>query len=422
MKRGKIGISAIGTTLMLVFCFMLYCLPTAAAEAVPATQNYGGIVIDGSFSDWEGVTKYSVDTEGLDYSAFVYDGDMMYFYFEFHENNNRVTWSGPNNNGKFVVINNYGQQMLFQLMPDTNARVAGVEGATFAANTQDWQGENYQYKWEIAIPASNLHDYTYEGKNDILTFGFYGAETIVTDLGNVSADSTETPSQPVTPSVPTDAASGIAIDGSYSDWDYMPVTKIHYATPGTAEYVVDAEGALYYGEELYGYVRTSYTPHLDTRGGDFNWFHVKLNDNPGYVFNPLMVAVDANGNINWQTDVRNLPDGTYEFYMFDIGTPRSIQNISQADTDGNILYGKAYITIGPSTHHMEYYLEADKLAQKFGLSPDEAKVFSVYYEELGDPWVTCAGTSTGPVAGIALCMAATGATLLYKKKRGEDSK
>ncbi len=413
MRKNKERIRAVGVTVLLLACFLLWGMPVNAEEISPV-KNYTGIAIDGDFSDWDGVTKYSVETEGLDYSAFVYDGDMMYFYFEFHENNNRITWAGPGSNGKFVVINNYGQQMLFQLMPDENGRVAGVEGASFAANTTTWMGNDFQYKWEIAIPAANLHDYTYEGKNDLLTFGFYGGEMIVTDLGNVSADPDEAPA----PVVPAPASGTIKIDGQYDDWNYMPVTKIEYSTPGTSENIVDSEGAVYLEDVFYAYVKTTYPPYLQTAGGNFDWFQVKLNDNPAYAFSPLFVTADANGNINWSTKVGNLPEGTHEFYLFDHSTGRNIQNITEAGDYGNVLYGKAYITIGPSMNRMEYYLDTEKLAAKYGLSANEVKMVSVYYDELGTTWLTTAGTSTAPFLGIALCLGVTGIVLLRKKQKG----
>ncbi len=407
--------TVMGTITLLLMCIMLFGV-TVYAEEIAPVKNYTGIAIDGDFSDWDGVTKYASATDGLDYSAFVYDGDMMYFYFEFHENNNRLTWAGPGANGKFVVINNYGQQMLFQLMPDENERVAGVEGATFAANTTTWQSVDFQYKWEIAIPATNLHDYNYEGKNDLLTFGFYGGEMIVTDLGNVTADPEETPAP--APTIPEPASGTIKIDGQYDDWVYMPVTKVQHSTPGTSANVVDSEGSVYLEDVFYGYVKTTYPPYLDTAGGNFDWFQVKLNDNPAYMFSPMFVTIDESGNINWSTKVGNLPKGTHEFYLFDHSTGRNIQNISEAGDYGNILYGKAYITIGASMDRMEYYLDTEKLAAKYGLGADEVKMVSVYYDELGTTWLTTAGTSTAPFLGIALCMGITGTVLLRKKQKG----
>lgn len=406
-----------------------------ASDPVNPTKPYEGIQIDGNFTDWEGVTRNPGNMDGLQYATMVYDGDMLYFYFQFSENPMRITWSGPNSNGKFTVVNNYGEQMLFQLTQDPNGRVLGVEGATCMANTFDWMGENYAYQWEVGIPASNLPNYTIAGHNDSLSFGYYLADAFITsNVGNIAGgqanpnpDGGESTNPggdiPNTPGNPD--GSGIVYDGNYDDWNQFAMTTIQYKTAGTGDNKVDAEGALYFQNALFGYVRTTIPDHLIEGGGEFTGSTiVKVNNSSNYELRVQYVAVDGAGNINYNPQLTNLPYGTYEFYLIDSAGWKTADNIADWEREGDIrkgtnaVYGKAKISIGPSIDQMEYYMDATKLAAKFGMQPDELKTFSAKYERLGQIWVNCAGASTGPIVGIALCVMITGAVLWYKRKKG----
>ena len=70
-----------------LFVILLLSIPalqvSAQENSIPPTSAYAGIVIDGFFQDWEATTRYSGGDNGLQYSTMVYDGDMLYFYFQF---------------------------------------------------------------------------------------------------------------------------------------------------------------------------------------------------------------------------------------------------------------------------------------------------------------------------------------------------
>lgn len=426
-----------------LFLILLLSMPTlqvsAQENSLPPASTYAGIVIDGSFQDWEATTRYAGGDFGLQYSTMVYDGDMLYFYFQFTENPNRVTWSGPYSNGKFAVVNNYGEQMLFQLTGDPNNRVLGVEGALFAANTTEWMGEEYTYLWEIGIPITNLPSYGVGDHNASLSFGYYQADNtepvyIVSSVGNIASGNTESggseggenvenpgggeelPSNPPSgevelPSNPPASGAGIVYDGNFDDWAHFPMTTIDYSTAGTSATVVDGEGALYYDGMLYGYVRTCLPAHLGEAGGEFTGSTlVMANNSEQYTFRAQYVTVDASGNINYNPQLNGLPQGSYEFYLIDSSGWKSATNIAEWEMEGNInkgtnaVYGKAIISIGPSMDQMEYYLDPAKLAAKFGMQSDELKTFSAKYERIGQTLVTCAGASTGPIIGILICL------------------
>ena len=45
------------------------------------------------------------------------------------------------------------------------------------------------------------------------------------------------------------------------------------------------------------------------------------------------------------------------------------------------------------------------------------KVVEAKYINIGDEWVTYAGTSTGPVAGVAISCLTVAGVLLYRKRK-----
>ena len=66
---------------------------------------------------------------------------------------------------------------------------------------------------------------------------------------------------------------------------------------------------------------------------------------------------------------------------------------------------------------MEYEVDMKKLAKKFDIEINEMKVVEAKYINIGDEWVTYAGTSTGPVAGVAISCLTVAGVLLYRKRK-----
>ncbi|MGN0167660.1 MAG: Firmicu-CTERM sorting domain-containing protein [Acetatifactor sp.] len=410
-----------------------------AAESSP----YYGITIDGDFSDWAGVQKYSGGF-GVNEVAFVFDGDYLYVYIDEPTQAFSATWSGPNSNGKFALETDLGYQTLFQLTQENGGSVAGVDGALCVHSDTTWGLPGYY--WEIAIPASNLGAY-----NQTVSFGHYLAEGMyVTDVANISGgstggDSSETGEEPggveetgesgetgggSIPSEPTGSFDGIVYDGNYDDWLYYPHEVIQYATAGTQENVPDAQAALYSVDGiLFGHVVTYMQAHLDEGGGEYtSGITIQINNDWNTSFYPQLVAVDGSGNINYSPQLTGLAQGTYEFYLIDSQGWKNATNISQW-TDPmepyiygtNAVYGKMMITIGPSKHDMEYWIDIPTLAQKFNMEAGNVQTLSAQYGRIGQQWVTTAGTSTGPVVGLALCMSVVACSVI-RKKRSEAGK
>lgn len=78
---------------------------------------------------------------------------------------------------------------------------------------------------------------------------------------------------------------------------------------------------------------------------------------------------------------------------------------------------------------MEYYIDIPTLVKVVNLTPEQwgaynwnikqsdIKTFHVLYVRMGIQWVSCGGTSTGPIVGILLCIGVVIAAQVYRKKR-----
>ena len=76
------------------------------------------------------------------------------------------------------------------------------------------------------------------------------------------------------------------------------------------------------------------------------------------------------------------------------------------------------MTIGTNgKDEIEYYLELPMIAKKLGVDETSLKEIAAQYGRIGQEWIFTAGTSTGPAAGVAVCIATVGIVLWYKKKK-----
>lgn len=371
-------------------------------EKEEKSSSYNGIQIDDDFSDWDSVEKTHVNNGSINDVAMVFDGDYVYVYLS-SPLNWEASHAGGWGNGKFAITTDTGNQMLFTMNID--GTISGVDGATIAHSDLTWGLDNYYY--EIAIPVDQLPAY-----QQTISFGEYLGETYVENVANYQESSSTEDKKP----------GAITNDGSYDDWTYYPMTTIEYATGGTQENVVDAKGSLYSNDgKLYGYVESTMPAHMASGGKHFTE-GITININDQYNFYPRVVAIDSNGNINWNPQRENLSNGTYEFYMVDNQGWSSASNVSDWNDDSkpwekdtNAVYGKMILTVGPSSTQMEYEMDIETLTKKFGLNASEAQKLSAQYIDIGNQWVQTAGTSTGTWVGIVLCLAVVGCTYLRRR-------
>lgn len=418
------------TGLMLFGIAFLGCL--LPHRTVNAASPYYGITIDGDFSDWDGVRKYP-GANGVNQVAFVFDGDYLYVYIDEPTQAFSATWSGTHSNGKFTIVTDLGYETLFQLSQENGGSVAGVEGAVCAHSDVTWGLPGYY--WEIAIPAANLGPY-----HETVSFGHYLAGSLfVSDVANISGggsggdggetggDAGESGGGGTLPEDPAPGGvfNGIVYDGSYDDWLYYPHNVLQWATAGTQENVPDAEAALYSADGiLYGHAVTYMNERLQEGGGEFTGgITIRLNEDMSYCFYPMMVTVDGSGKINYSPLRSDLPYGTHEFYIMDTQGWAAAENVSQltdpTDTyvyGTNGVYGKMMVTVGPSKDEMEFWLDISMVASKFKMEADSVKTLAAQYARLGGDWVITAGTTTGPLLGLSLCVSVVACSMIRRKR------
>lgn len=386
---------------------------------------YTGIKVDGDFSDWDGVPKYDVkdvDLSGnpkgwdtVNKMAMVWDGDWVYLYFESNADDpGAMSGAGPHNNGQFSIKTDLGNETLVQLQ--RGPAVSGVDGATVACNNYDWA--KTPHKWEVAIPASALGNYSKS-----ISFGVYQVEPTITGVTNLKDDDGGK------------TFDGITYDGSYDDWDGYPHTTIEYATSGTHAGVVDSRGALYAdsaAQKLYGHAVTAMPEHLNEAGGEFTQaVSIRINGDDDLMLTPRFIAVDKDGNIDWNPTRQGLANDTYEFYLTSTTVDGTSKNIDDLKAD-DVIYGKAKVTIAAGRQDMEWYMDIPTLAKNLhtgwgqsketvSIDPNDIKQFESQYGRLGQQWVTTAGTSTLPVVGVGLGIATVAGTYAYRRRKNGDA-
>ena len=372
----------------------------AQAETQQTTQTtYAGISIDGDFRDWDAVAKVTPSDDRVKEVASVWDGDYLYIYAKSGDWGS-ITWSGPNGNGKFAIVSDLGYTELIQFKQGSNT-VEGPAGTTYTVNGD---------QWEIAIPKSALPNY-----KKSLNVGFYLGDTIVSDIQNLDGSSNED----ITPGE-------MALDGSYSEWAQYPHTVIQYNTAGTNEMVVDAHGAMYMdGDKIYGHVVTNMPEHLQRSGGEFNYAVMMFNSaNPATDYNNQqqfgwkLFTLDAAGNVHWE-DSNNLSPGTHRYYV------TSVQSWGNNINDENKnlpIFGEIIMTIGEgNSDNMEFCMDTNEIANYFKVSAGDLRIASIHYTDIGGEWVTMAGTSSGPVLGVFICVTFVAAAYVLKKKRTDGA-
>ncbi len=379
---------------------------------------YDGIVIDGKFSDWDGVAK--TDAGGsTDYQDFLeacavfQDGDYIYVYIR-DTGIGAASWSGPHGNGQFSLVTDLGYSVLFQLHATDNGAhvsISGVNGAECAYYTKGW---GYSGEWEISIPVSELPN-----SRGTFAFGYYQADPFIGEVADQREKDDVTGNTNGEGNGDGQNDEIIIFDGLYGDWSTYPHTLIHYATSGTWEKYVDGEGALYStGGMLYGHVVTRMNAHLTEHGEEMQYGVVlRINQDNNLWFEFRLIDVDENGRINWNVNVSDQENGTHEYYIVDTRGWSSAQTLDEID-EGNHVYGRMRITKGDISDEAEWKLDLGLIAENFGLEETDMQVLEVRYERIGDKWLQTAGASTGPVAGILLSMAVAGyAVVLQRRKK-----
>lgn len=370
-------------------------------------DTYHGITIDGSFDDWNGVTKYDAVCPNPDHpeciseAAMVFDGNSVFIYVK-DGAGGTAAGAGSHSNGNYAITTDLGNQLLLHFQQDGSVTSETASGIV---------SRHVGSEWEVSVPADQLPGYS-----KTISFGLYTADSsdpaapFVKDVANLQGGGGNTGS-----------FSGISYDGSYEDWESYPHTLIEYATAGTQSELPDGEGALYGADgRIYGHAFTEMAAHLSEHGSEFAYaLSIRLNQNDGTVFYPRLISVSSDGTVNWNP---SFSDGqTAEYYIVDTQGWSSARTLTELESGnyGNSVFGKITITADSSNRdECEFYLDDAALAQKFGMGADDLQYVEAQFGRIGQQWIGTAGTSSGPFAGVALCVGITAAVLFRRKKKG----
>lgn len=380
---------------------------------------YSGIQIDGDFSDWAAIDKVYDFNANLTEAAMVWDHDYVYLYlkegvkhpdgWEMYEGN--IHAATPYSNGNFCIETNTGYK--------SSVIVQGSNSGSVTAKVNDTYVDIAYKKhiYEIAIPVELLKGYndktsslnlgTMGGWNDTPNYIMMGVSHWNPDAGTTGGG--ENQDKDDNNSDLYDKTTYIKYDYDFSDWDDYPHQTIDYSTGGS--HGADAEGALYSdGEYLYGHIKYygGYYPDI------FGFFELAINEKYHRTLYLNARAVDNDGNILWNYNTSDLKPGSYEFHIYGAETIDG----GAWDTD----YGVLYIELQKHGRlNAEFRLDQSKIAHYYKCDQTDIKSLDMRFIRIGDKWISCAGTSTGPILGMAISgFAVLGSMWFYnrKKKKG----
>ena len=297
--------------------------------------------------------------------------------------------------------------------------------------------DNATHQFEVKIPSNVIKQY-----KETISLGYY-LDPEVDENGNVVTDQDGNQVQrQIISNVADLSQSGlgttpneITMDGNFGDWDSYNHQLIEYST-----HDADAEGALYAdGESLMMHVQTYKASGRDQINNFYQDITLRFNrdTDANHDINMKMLSIDANGNISypsWQ-DLYQTQPGTYEYYLYDLnGWGLAGRNINdptafsdQWNPKHDWIYGKIIVKVTPTGTEMEVKLDmselADRMSTKLGrtVNTQDLKYIQAHFVNIGDQWISCAGTSTGPVPGILMGagIAVIAAWGYKKKEKGE---
>ncbi len=380
---------------------------------------YSGIQIDGDFSDWAAIDKIYDFNTNLTEAAMIWDHDYVYLYlkegvigpegWEMYEGN--IHAATPYSNGNFCIETNTGYK--------SSVMVQGPSSGSVTAKVNDTYVDiaYKKHTYEIAIPVELLKGYN--DKTSSLNFGTMGSwndtpNYIVMGVSHWNPDAGTTGDgedgdKDDNNSGLYDKTTYIKYDYDFSDWDDYPHQTIDYSTGGS--HGADAEGALYSdGEYLYGHIKYYGGHYQDI----FGFFELAINEKYHRTLQLTARAVDNEGNALWHYDTSDLKPGSYEFHLYGAET-----------IDGGswgVDYGVLYIELQEHGRlNAEFRLDQSKIAHYYKCDQTDIKSLDMRFIRIGDKWISCAGTSTGPILGMAISgFAVLGSMWFYnrKKKRG----
>ncbi len=371
----------------------------------PVKKN---IVVDGEFSDWDGYDLVYVNTNGMNMISMTCDGTNLYirviedgsydFSFPWREttlgvtsNMGKVLWLNPQLSGE-----NESASLTFLGIEGSYGRCGRVDGV---------------YNWELSIPLTEIWSgITYVSEISLISRQ-NTSDSIITVSNPSYVDRGETGGD-------LSVGSDITIDGYYEDWSSIPHTEITFGDRDKANNHI---GTVYLGED-YMYVHYKlnrlFTSHIRV-----DYMELKINGTR-YILKVLPVDEAGNYDSNRENQIQSLGEGIYTDYGVFLCDVPNAQNYD------NNMNGQAAITIyaNPRTEQtlgdeVEFSMSYDRLEELTGIKRSEIRKVELYNPHLGDQWITCVGTSSGPLIGVGISVvAAIGLyyVLTRRNKRKEE--
>lgn len=359
---------------------------------VTADEEYLYITYTGTYSNWLSV-RLAVDSESGylgQYSAIV------------------INTSNSQTSGTISVLDAWSRP------------ISGAEGSVTNTST------NYDgtMTWSVKVPLS-----TYSCESDTLSVTCGGTKVSVADLlaedssEEEPAETEDNDTEPETEEQPAETADdsgtedsdsetaggdiavakGITIDGNYDDWDGYPMQVMTWK--GTNANCNSYGQIAIDGDTLYVRIHLS---DLYTGTMPFSDWHLKINGQ-----DVRFQIHYGDEQIDWN---RNNPSGEGQFndlhvYFRDypIFNPDSVCILN--------VYDGEHKNTTPGDD-MEFSVNIREIAEELGIDPDEIGTITISNLNIGPEGITIAGTSTGPIIGICVCLASVGiGTVVYRRKK-----
>ena len=199
----------------------------------------------------------------------------------------------------------------------------------------------------------------------------------------------------------------IQVDGTYSDWNHIPHTDISWYSPNPDQV---HQGALYLdGDILYGHYKMNNAFNRQMIVG-----YMELTINNSTKVGLTIQKGTSDGNIDWDTDMSNLPEGiTTGLGVFYNDYPKYYM-------------GESVFTVYDKNHsigdEVEFAIDLNVISHITGIPVESMREIKLYNPNIGRDEIVMAGSSSGAVVGVIVMTAIAAGGVVYLKRRKVKAK
>lgn len=199
----------------------------------------------------------------------------------------------------------------------------------------------------------------------------------------------------------------IQVDGTYADWNHIPHTDISWYSPNPDQV---HQGALYLdGDILYGHYKMN---NAFNRQMIVGYMELTINNSTKVGLTIQKGASD--GNIDWDTDMSNLPEGiTTGLGVFYNDYPKYYM-------------GESVFTVYDKNHsigdEVEFAIDLNVISHITGIPVESMREIKLYNPNIGRDEIVMAGSSSGAVVGVIVMTAIAAGGVVYLKRRKVKAK